>query len=67
MLGAGAPIPFEAALQNHARPVAPKIESSSQVDAEAWPQFPITADEQLMDFRLSARGNIDALDFPVIL
>src|SRR5450432_2473777 len=62
----GLPIPFEAALQNYSRPVASKIEARAQVDAEPRPQFPVASDKQLMHLRLSARRDVDALDFSVV-
>lgn len=62
-----APIPFKAALQDHSRAIAPEVEAGSKVDAEPWPEVPVAPDKQLMDLRLGARWNINALDLSVIL
>lgn len=40
-----APMPFEAALQDHARPASSEIEACSEINEKAWRRFPITAQE----------------------
>src|SRR5277367_4189702 len=60
------PVPFEPALQNNARPAAAEIETNPKVDHEFRLHLPIAPQEELVDFRLSTRRNIDAFDFAVV-
>ena len=60
-------MPLKPGLQHDAGAIAPQIERQSEVDQKFRFHLPITAHEELVHFRLRARGNIDAVDFTVVL
>lgn len=55
-------MPFESALQDHARAAISQVESDAEVDGESGCGFPVAADEQLVSLRLKARTCADAFD-----
>src|SRR5271166_4572471 len=62
-----APIPFQAALQNHAGTAARQIESDTEIDFENAGDLPVAAAEKLVHFGLGARPDGDARDLSVVL
>src|SRR5271163_3102922 len=62
----GTPVPFQAAFEHNPRTAAPHIGANTQVHQKIRREFPVSAKEQLMHLRLSARTYIDALDLTVI-
>ena len=45
-------------------PTIPQVEAKARIDHEPGPDFPVAAEEQLVDLGLEMRLDADAFDFP---